>query len=301
MAPFSAEAEKIVDPGTEGMYPVAMIWKRDKIPDEEKDLSRMSFAEHFEELRKRLVFCVLTVVVLFVVCYIFRDPLIKFVLKPYEDYRARAVAGGGKDPGPLVYIGLPEGFIFHLKTCFLFAIFIGAPVILYQMWQFIGAGLYKKEKKSITRIVPFSVALFMAGLAFGYLVLFPIGMSFLLSFPDHEVLVPSITVSKYFDLFFMMILVMGFMFQAPLIMVVTTSVGLTTPELFSSKRRYFLLGAFVVGALFTPPDAVTQCLLATPLVALFEAGILLSKRAVKKRRAREEAERTGDSSSGMAG
>jgi sec-independent protein translocase protein TatC len=283
------------------MYPVAMIWKRDKTPKEEQDLSRMSFADHFEELRKRLVFCVLTVIVLFVVCYVFRDPLIKFVLKPYEDYRARTIADGGKDPGELVYLALTEGFIFHLKTCFLFAIFIGAPVILYQMWQFIGAGLYKREKKSITRIVPFSVALFLAGLAFGYLVLFPIGMSFLLSFPDPAVLVPSIAVSKYFDLFFMMILVMGFMFQAPLIMVVTTSVGLTTPELFSTKRRYFLLGAFVAAAFFTPPDAVTQCLLAAPLVLLFESGILLSKRAIKKRRAREEAERAAESSSEMAG
>ena len=254
-----------------------------------KDPSKMTFAEHFEELRTRLFRCVLSVVVLFVICYIFKDYIVEFILRPYEAYRDKMVAAGGRDPGALVFIGPTEGFIFYLNTSFMAALFFSAPVILYQMWLFIGAGLYSKEKKSIMRVVPFSVGLFLGGLAFGYAVLFPVGLSFLVSFPDPEILVASITVSKYCDLFFILILIMGFMFQAPLIMVVTTRVGLTTPALFSSKRRYFLLGAFICAAMFTPPDAVTQCLLAGPLLILFEVGIILSRRVVKKQRERDAA------------
>jgi len=264
----------------------------------------MSFAEHFDELRKRLIVCVVSVVLLFIFCYIFSDELIRIILHPYEAYRASAVAAGGKDPGRLMFISLPEGFLFYLKTSFLAAIFLSAPVILHQMWVFIGAGLYEKEKKSIMRVVPFSISLFLVGMLFGYFVLFPVGMRFLLKFPDSDLLKASITVSMYFNLFFMLILIMGFVFQAPLVMVVTTSVGLTTPELFISKRRYFLLGAFVIGAVFTPPDAITQCLLAGPLVFLFELGIILSKRVAKKKRAREGREKdppAEESTTEMAG
>jgi len=263
-----------------------------KVKPPGKDPSKMTFAEHFVELRTRLLRCVISVVVLFVICYILKDYIVEFILRPYEAFREKVVAEGGKDPGALVFIGPTEGFIFYLKTSFMAALFFSAPVILYQMWLFIGAGLYSKEKKSIMRIVPFSILLFLSGLAFGYLVLFPIGLSFLVSFPDPDIIVASITVSKYCDLFFLLILIMGFMFQAPLVMVVTTSIGLTTPELFTSKRRYFLLGAFICAAMFTPPDAITQCLLAGPLLILFEFGILLSRRVVKKQKERD-AERDG--------
>ncbi len=249
----------------------------------------MTFAEHFDELRTRLIVCAVSVVVFFIICYVFSDHLVEFLLKPYEAYRQDLIERGEPDPGPLMFIGLPEGFVFYLKTSFLAAIFLSVPVILVQMWKFIGAGLYKKERKSVMRVIPYSLALFLAGLVFGYLVLFPIGMRFLLSFPNPEILQASITVSKYFDIFFVLILVMGFMFQAPLVMYVTTSIGLTTPELFSSKRRYFLVGAFILAAFMTPPDAITQCLLAGPLVILFEVGILLSKRVKRISDQEEEA------------
>jgi sec-independent protein translocase protein TatC len=261
--------------------------KRSTDSESDKGLSRMSFSEHFEELRKRLVYCAVSVFLLFIVCYIFKDYLVGFVLHPYNAFREEVVASGKADPGALIFIGLQHGFLFYLKACFMASLFLSAPVLLTQMWLFIGAGLYSKEKGSILRVVPFSILLFLLGLAFGYFVLFPIGMEFLLSFPNPAHMSSSITVSLYFDLFFMMILIMGFVFQAPLIMVVTTSIGLTTPELFTTKRRYFLLGAFVCAALFTPPDAITQCLLAGPLVVLFEAGILLSKGVVKKKKAAE--------------
>ena len=265
-----------------------MSGRRDRNGDPEDDMVKMTFAEHFEELRRRLVVCFASVIILFVVCYIFSDELVQIILLPYNAYRDKVLGRGGEDPGKLMYISLPEGFLFYLKTAFLSALFLSFPVILHQLWKFIGAGLYKKERRAVMRVLPFSIFMFLAGILFGYFVLFPIGMQFLMSFPDQDLMVPSITVSKYFDLFFILNVIMGFMFQTPLLMVVTTKIGLTTPALFSSKRKYFLLGAFVVGAVMTPPDAVTQCLLAIPLLGLFELGILLSKRV-----AREAAEEEG--------
>ncbi len=252
-----------------------------------KDPSKMTFAEHFVELRTRLFRCVISVAVLFVVCWFFNEYLVAVIRHPYDAYREEVIAAGRIDPGPLATIAVPERFVFYLKTTFLAALFFSAPMILYQMWRFIGAGLYSKEKKAVGRVIPFSLILFLGGLAFGYFVLFPIGMTFLLDFGDPTAFENNITVSKYCDLFYLLILIMGFMFQAPLVMVVTTTVGITTPELFTSKRRYFLLGAFICAAMFTPPDAVTQCLLAGPLLVLFEFGIILSRRVVKNQKARD--------------
>lgn len=260
---------------------------KSKSKSRRKDPSKMTFAEHFVELRSRLFRCVISVIVFFVVCWFFRETIVDLITSPYEGYREKVLSAGGKDPGPLKYIGPTESFVFYLKTALLTATFISAPVILYQMWLFIGAGLYNKEKKVVMRVVPFSVVLFLGGLAFGYFVLFPIGLNFLLSFADPSKLEATITVSKYCDLFFLLILIMGFMFQAPLVMVITTSVGITTPELFTSKRRYFLLGAFILAAMFTPPDAVTQCLLAAPLLILFEFGIILCRRVDRKQKERD--------------
>jgi len=131
--------------------------------------------------------------------------------------------------------------------------------------------------------------LFFAGLTFGYKVLFPVGLKFLVQFGDTETFGASISMSRYLSLFSLLILVTGFIFQTPLIMVVTTSVGITTPQFFSSKRKYFILGAFVASAVFTPPDVITQCFLAGPLVLLFELGIVLSRMVRKRKEAPPDA------------
>jgi sec-independent protein translocase protein TatC len=246
-------------------------------------LKKMTFSEHFDELRRRLIFSAISVIAFFVVGLIFKDHLVKIVLAPWESLRAAEIADGSQRLKKLVFIRPAENFLFYLKVCFLAAIFVSAPLILYQMWRFIGAGLYRHERKSVMRVVPLSVLLFMLGMAFGYFVLFPIGMDFLIHFGDPELSEPNITVNSYFGLFALFIIVMGFVFQTPLVMVVTTSIGMTTPAFFSSKRKYFVLGAFVMSALLTPPDWVTQTLLAGPLIVLFEIGILLS-RGIRRRK-----------------
>lgn len=256
------------------------------------DLKKMTFSEHFDELRKRLIRCVIAVVVVFVVCFCFKTYLVDMVTKPYEDLRAaRAADPEAVQLDKLVFISLPENFLFHLKVCFLIAVFISAPILLYQMWRFIGAGLYRHERAPVMRVMPLSMILYLVGMLFGYYVLFPLGMRFLLDFGEAGKFEASITVNNYFSLLALLILVMGFIFQTPLVMVILTKIGLVTPELFSSKRKYFILGAFVASALFTPPDWVTQCLLAGPLLVLFEIGILLSRGVKRKQEKKETAGR----------
>ncbi len=248
-----------------------------------EELKKMSFGEHFDELRRRLMVCVGSIVVLFIVCFIFKEPLKNLVLDPYESLRLASL--DGEHPlKKLVFISPTEKFVFYLKVCLLFSILVAGPIILYQMWQFIGAGLYLKEQRPIKRIMPISLVLFAVGMVFGYSVLFPIGLEFLITFGDQDKLDASIAVSRYFSLFSLLILVMGFVFQTPLVMVVTTKIGITTPKFFSSKRKYFILGAFIVSALLTPPDWATQCLLAGPLIVLFEIGIVLCRFLVKGKR-----------------
>ena len=262
------------------------------MPDEE--LKKMTFSEHFEELRLRLFVSLGSVVVFFVICFIFREYLKDLVLAPYESLRHASMdAEGNYALRKLVFIRPTEKFVFYLKMCFFTAVLFSGPVILHQMWRFIAAGLYRHERKPVTQVLPLSLALFATGMVFGYLVLFPIGLRFLLQFGDTETLDASISVSAYFSLFTLLILLMGFIFQTPLVMVVLCRVGITTPDFFASRRKYFILGAFVVGALLTPPDWITQCLLAGPLVVLFEVGIHLS-RIMGRRAARRAAAEAGE-------
>ena len=258
----------------------------------DEDFAKMTFSEHFVELRQRLLRCIIAVLAIFVICFCLKDYVVGFIVEPYNKLRGTE---GFEDLGPLEYIGPTEGFIFYIKACFFSAVFLAGPWILFQLWGFIAAGLYKAERKRVMKVLPLSIVLFIAGMSFGYFLLFPLGLEFLLNFAKKETAVPSITVSKYFSLFTLLILIMGFIFQTPLIMVVLTRMGLVTAKFFAKKRKFFILGAFIVSALFTPPDWVTQCLLAGPLLVLFELGILLS-RGVGMRKKGDTAAPTGPKS-----
>jgi len=253
------------------------------------EFKKMTFSEHFDELRRRLLRCFYGVIAAFVVCYFFKLEIGELIQKPYFNLREMDEYKG---LGLLQCIRPTEGFIFYIKASFFAAVLVNTPILLYQMWKFIGAGLYDKERKKVMRILPFSTALFMTGMAFGYFVLFPLGLNFLISCCEDQ-LQSAITISAYFSLFTLLILIMGFIFQTPLVMVVVTRIGLITPEFFAKNRKFFILGAFVMSALFTPPDWVTQCLLAGPLLVLFELGIILSKGMKKKQAEADEADKKG--------
>ncbi len=282
----------------------------------------MTFAEHLEELRSRLIRCLLALFVAACVCLVFQRELLNFFIRPYNTARqsiSARQAGGqptqdsawstladlleskgvlseqdleswreshefpGRDIGPLRSVQVTESFMAHLKAALLTAALLAAPMILYQMWKFIGAGLYPTERKALLRVLPFSMAMFAVGLFFGFYVLVPVSLDFLLAYGDPEVIDPEIRVGSYLSLLFVLLFVMGLIFQVPLVMTVLASVGALTAKTFRERRKYFLLGAVIMAAILTPPDYVTQLLVAAPLVVLYELGILLAWLAERRK------------------
>ena len=200
----------------------------------------------------------------------------------------------GSDIGPLKSIAVTESFLAHFKVALLTAALISAPWMLYQLWMFVGAGLYDRERAVILKIFPFSIVMFAAGMSFGFFVLVPVGLDFLLSYADPGVIESSITVGSYLSLLFVLLFVMGFVFQIPLVMTVTASVGLIRPQTFRKRRKAFILVAFLLAAMFTPPEYTTQILVAIPMVVLYEIGVLLAEWTVRRKERRLAAEAAGE-------
>ncbi len=243
----------------------------------------MPLRQHLEELRSCLMRGGLCFIVLFIGAFAFKERLIEFILIPWNVARAGIMEGGGVDPGALINIGPAEPVIFTLKLAGAFALLVGAPFYLWQVWGFVGAGLLPAERVALRRSFPFSILLFGVGLAFGYRVLLPLGLQFLLTFVDPELITPQVTVSAYFTLTVGLTLLMGFVFQLPLIMWLVVRAGLVERKTLADSRRMAMLGMLVFSAMMTPPDVVTQMLVTGPMVVLYEVGLLLARKAEASR------------------
>lgn len=167
-------------------------------------------------------------------------------------------------------------FIAYLKVSFIAALFFASPYILFELWWFIGAGLYPAERRYVLTFLPLSALLFIVGLLFGYFILVPIGLSFLANYGGPEIL-NAFTLDHYLSLCITLTLLLGVVFELPLLMIFTCRIGVATPEGFARYRKYSLLFAVVAAAFLTPPDPATQLLMAGPLVFLYETGIWLSR------------------------
>ncbi len=241
--------------------------------------TRMPLRAHLDELRRCLIRAVLGFVVLFVGSMVFEGALRDFILIPWESARAGILASGGVDPGRLIYIGPAEAFLFSLKLGAAMALLIGAPWYLWQLWAFVGAGLLVNERDAIRKAFPVATGLFVVGLAFGYALLLPLGLQFLLTFADPEALAAQVTVSNYFHLLVAMTLLMGFVFELPLIMWLVVRAGLVQATTLGSSRRVAYLCMLVFSAMMTPPDPVTQLLVTGPMIVLYELGLRLARGA----------------------
>ena len=190
---------------------------------------------------------------------------------------------------PLRLLSYVEAFFAHLKLVLLTGFLIGLPWITHEIWLFIAAGLYRHERSAVAPYLPFSLLSLVAGGLFAYKILIPVGLSYLGGYGDPDVFEPTFTLSNYMGLVFTLLIGMGLVFQLPLLMIFLSRAGLVTPERFREVRKYSILCAFVFGACLTPPDVVTQLLMAGPLVLLYETGILASVwfRRRAERRARE--------------
>jgi sec-independent protein translocase protein TatC len=240
-------------------------------PNEDK----MPLTSHLEELRKRLVRIFIAVGVAFLGCFAFKEELFRVVAQPLISVLPQG--------SYMVYTGLPEAFFTYIKVSFYAALFVASPVVLYHIWKFISPGLFPKEKKFVAPFVITSTLLFIGGVCFGYFLVLPSAYKFFLEFTT-DFLKPMLSMREYLSLTLKLLLSFGVIFEIPVFLFFMTKIGLVTPRKLARMRRYAIVVCFIVAAIITPtPDAFTQCMMAIPMVILYEVGIIVSKLAVRKK------------------
>ncbi|MGH9659392.1 MAG: twin-arginine translocase subunit TatC [Bryobacteraceae bacterium] len=252
--------------------------------DDDEGMLRMSFLEHLEELRARLIRIVVGIGVAFLVSLTFADPLWEFVQAPATD----ALKKIGADPPRLVYISPMEAFnITWVKLPVLCAVFLSSPWALYQVWGFIAPGLYRKERRWAAPFVISSAGLFILGGLFAYFVAFRFGLVFLLGIGISRGIQPMVSITAYFDLFINVILGVSLLFELPILIFFLTLLRIVTPRFLIRNSRYAILLIVVAAAILTPtPDIFNLMLFATPMIGLFYVGVFASYLLVLSREGR---------------
>ena len=223
------------------------------------------FAAHLEELRKRLITCFIAVGVGFAICYGFKEKLFQILVQPL----LRVMKTGET----LIFTGLPEAFFTYLKVALLSGLMLAAPIIIYQFWMFVAPGLYDREKRLMIPIVFLSSFFFVGGALFGYFIVFPLGFKFFLGFADEHIrALPSM--KEYLGFSAKLLLAFGLVFELPLVITFLAKLGLVSVDFLKKNRKYALLLFFAAAAILTPPDVVTQIMMALPLMLLYEISIL---------------------------
>ena len=238
----------------------------------------MSLGDHLEELRIRLILALLGLVVGLIVCLFFGGFLLKLIAEPY----AAAMEKANLEP-VLLAIQPAEKFIVYFKTALLFGLILSSPWVFYQLWAFVSAGLYPRERMYVRRIVPISVLLFVAGSFFFIKVVAPMAMLFFINFnPGIGFVKVNFTLSNYVSFVVSLTIVFGIAFQMPIAIVCLERLGVLTLAGLRRYRKYVILLLAVVCAIVTPPDVISQIALAVPLYALYEVSILVCRLTHKK-------------------
>jgi sec-independent protein translocase protein TatC len=225
--------------------------------------------EHLGELRRRVVYMLLSVAVASGAAYAFIDEIISFITK----------TGGIQN---LVFISPTEAFFVTVKLSILVGIVGAMPFILYQVWRYVGVALKKKERKYLIYFGPLSYVLFLMGATFAFRGVLPLGIKFLLSF-SRENITPLITLNSYVGFLGKMITAFGLMFELPLVILLLSKLGIVTPEVLKKGRKYAIVAIFVMAAVLTPPDVVSQIMLAAPVLLMYEIGVWICVVVTKKR------------------
>lgn len=236
--------------------------------------SQQTFISHLLELRDRLLRAVLAWVILFVCLFPFANELYAILAQPML---AKLPQGG-----QMIATEVVTPFFVPVKVAMMTA-FLGAlPYILYQVWAFIAPGLYAHEKKLIVPLVASSVVLFACGMAFAYFLVFPVVFGFIVGIAPVGVAVMT-DIGKYLDFVITMFLAFGITFEVPIVVIALALMGMVEVEKFREGRPYVIVGAFVIGAIFTPPDVISQIMLAIPLWLLYELGVIVAGWLVKNK------------------
>ena len=241
------------------------------------DSNEQPFLDHLIELRSRILRSLLVVGVLFIPIYYFANPLYEWIAAPLT-----AVLPQGSS---MIATQVASPFITPFKLAVFAAIFLGVPFLLHQVWAFVSPGLYRHEKKFAVPLLMSSIFLFYAGMAFVYYLVFPLVFAFFTTVAPEGVAIMT-DINQYLDFVLKMFLAFGIAFEIPVATMLLVWSGITTPDGMADKRPYVIVGCFIVGMLLTPPDVISQLLLALPTWLLYEVGIFMA-RYIGKRESRE--------------
>jgi sec-independent protein translocase protein TatC len=226
-----------------------------------------SFMSHLIELRDRLLRCVIAFLLVFICLFPWARDIYTVLAEPL----LAALPKGGQ----MIATEVTAPFFVPIKVTMLAAMTIALPYLLYQIWAFVAPGLYAHEKRLVVPLIFTSTVLFLVGMSFAYFIVFPVVFHFITSIATEGVAVMT-DIQKYLDFVMTLFIAFGVTFEVPVAVVILTRVGIVTVAQLRQARPYVVVGAFVVGAIFTPPDVVSQILLALPLCLLYEAGIIVA-------------------------
>jgi sec-independent protein translocase protein TatC len=242
---------------------------------------KLPFTAHLEELRKRLITVFIAVGVGFAAAFGFKERLFKILVQPLVKVM--------KEGETLIYTGLPEAFFTYLKVAFLTGLLVASPIILYQFWMFVAPGLYRNERRLMAPIVLLSSFFFIGGALFGYFIVFPWGFKFFLGFAT-DTIRPLPSMKEYFGFSAKLLLAFGLVFELPLVLTFMAKLGLVSVDFLKKNRKYALLLFFAGAAILTPPDVITQIMMALPLMVLYEISIIGARIFGRKKVEPKEAE-----------
>ena len=229
---------------------------------------------HLVELRNRLIIILIATALVFIVLIPFSNEIYTFVAQPLM----QLLPGDSS----MIATEVATPFLAPFKLTFFVAFVLALPVILYQIWAFLAPGLYDNEKRLIMPLIIFSVLLFYAGIAFCYFVVFPLIFDFFVSMAPEGVTVMT-DISSYLNFILKLFIAFGIVFEIPIAIILLIRSGSITPESLESKRPYIIVSCFVIGMLLTPPDIISQILLAIPMWLLYELGLLIGKNLLKNK------------------
>ncbi|MCG8426941.1 MAG: twin-arginine translocase subunit TatC, partial [Chromatiales bacterium] len=245
----------------------------------DNSLSEQPFVSHLIELRDRLMRAVIAVVAIFIVLFPFANDLYQIVSKPLLEKLPQG--------HEMIATGVISPFLAPFKLSLVAAIFIAMPFILYQFWSFVAPGLYKHEKRVLMPMVASSALLFYMGALFAFYVVFPLVFSFMVATtPEGVNMAPDIT--QYLEFVLTLFFAFGLAFEVPIATIILVWMGVTSPDKMAQKRPYVIVGAFCIGMFLTPPDVISQTLLALPMWVLFEIGVFFSRFIYKQKQIREQ-------------
>ncbi len=239
----------------------------------------MGFLEHLEELRKRLIRCIVAILLGMVCCFFLSKQIYEFLMLPlYRSLPPKSF---------MIYTSPYEAFFVYIKTALVAGFFLTSPYSFYQIWLFVKPGLYPHERKVIIPIAISSAILFVCGGVFGYFVVFPYAYNFFMSFAD-KYITPLISMKEGFSFAVRVLIAFGIIFELPVVIFFLARLGIVTSSMLKRFRKYAIVLAFFIGAVLTPPDVMTQLLMAGPLIFLYELGVLIAYIFGKKRKEENE-------------